>query len=55
MNFSYVYLDLYSSTLFSMYLSVTYYVPDTVIYAEDKLRKDPALKEFMFLFFGLRN
>lgn len=53
---SYVlYLDLHRSTSFSMYLSVTYYAPDTVIDEGDKLYKDPAPKDFIFLYFGLRN
>ena len=40
---SYVlYLDLHRSTSFSMYLSVIYYAPDTVIDEGDKLYKDPA-------------
>lgn len=30
-------------------------MPDTVIDAEDKLHKDPVPKEFIFLYFGLRN
>ena len=40
---------------FSMYLLVHCYEPNTVPDAEDKMHKDPACEEFIFLYFGLRN
>lgn len=50
-----LYLDLCSTASFSMYLSVHCYEPNTVPDAEDKMHKDPAREEFIFLYFGPRN
>lgn len=48
-------LDLHSSASFSMDLSGHCYEPNTVPDAEDKMHKDPAPEDLIFLYFSLRN
>lgn len=54
-HFLCLYLDLHSSASFSMDLSGHCYEPNTVPDAGDKMHKDPAPEDLIFLYFGLRN